>query len=120
MNSSDKELEAVGEFLVNIFKDIGNFAKGVFYGAKELKKGKSKIIILIILIALGIGLFLMKETVWSIIPKTDRFKPLKYLVYIAPLIPLIYLYSLGNQHDKSRKSFDDMFEKIGFYGKGVD
>ncbi|MDK2919617.1 MAG: segregation ATPase FtsK/SpoIIIE, family [Candidatus Petromonas sp.] len=119
MSSGDKELELVGNYLLGFFKGLYVFAKNVFYGARRLRDKKRYILCLIFTIAFGVGLFLMHEKIFEMIPKDNkRLQVLKYIVYLFPGSPFLFLYILGQGHGKFKDSFNDVFESIGFYGKG--
>lgn len=118
MSGGDKELEKIGNTIVNVLKSIYEFFKNVVYGCKELQEKKARIYWLITLSVLGLSLFLLREKIWLFIPRdNNRLMPVKYSVYVTPFIPLIYLNYLGDKHKKSKQSYDEMFDKIGFYGK---
>ncbi len=118
MPSKRNEEEIVGMAIYNIFKGILGFFKSVYYGIKVLPSKKSNYIALLIFTALGIGLFLMREYLWTFIP-TDNSKllPLKYVIYAAPLLPVLYLWFKGDERRRFISSFDEKFEEIGFYTK---
>lgn len=119
LSNGDKELEMVGMAIINAFKGIFNFFSTIYYGTQQLKEKKTRIYWLIALIALSIGLFLFREKLWLFIPEdNNRLKPLKYVVYLSPAIPLLYLNILGDKKNQFMKSFDQKFDMIGFYGKG--
>lgn len=119
MNKGDKELEQVGNYMLAFLKGLYSFFKNVFYGIRNLKDKKIRIYGLGIIAALGIGLFLLRENIWTYIPKDNKkLQIAKYAIYGTPGFPLIYLYFLGNEHSKFKDSFDEIFESIGFYGKG--
>jgi S-DNA-T family DNA segregation ATPase FtsK/SpoIIIE len=119
VNKGDKELEQVGNYMLAFLKGLYSFFKNVFYGIRNLKDKKSRIYGLGIIAALGIGLFLLRENIWTYIPKDNKkLQIAKYAIYGTPGFPLIYLYFLGNEHSKFKDSFDEIFESIGFYGKG--
>ncbi len=118
MPSKRNEEEIVGMVIYNAFKGIFGFFSSVYYGIREIPSQQSNYIALFAFTALGIGLFLMREYLWTFIP-TDNKKllPLKYAVYAAPLLPLLYLWFKGEERRRFITSFDEKFEEIGFYTK---
>lgn len=109
----------IGMLIFNFFKGVYSFFKNIFIGIKKLPEKKSNFISLAIFTAAGTGLFLFKEKLWVYMPLSNpKLAPLKYLFYIAPGLPLLFLYWQGEDYAKFIAKFDEKFECIGFYGKG--
>ncbi len=110
--------EIIGMYIVNFFKSLFYFFKTCFYGVKKLPEKKSNFYTLGIITVFGVGLFLFKEKIWSYIPPDDTsLQKLKYAIYCAPGLPILYLYFKGEEHAKFIASFDEKFEEIGFFTK---
>ncbi|KAB3535645.1 DNA translocase FtsK [Alkaliphilus pronyensis] len=113
------EEEIVGMYIYNFFRGIFNVIKTIFYGIKKLPEDKKNYYKLLIWIAFGVGLFLLREKIWSYIPQDNkRLMILRYGVYATPLIPLFYLYIKGSDHMKFISDFDEKFDEIGLFTKG--
>ena len=119
MSSKRSEEELLGMAMYNTFKWIFGFFKSVYYGAKKIPSKKSNYIALITFAASGIGLFLMREYLWDYIPSDNsRLLLVKYSVYAAPLLPVFFLWSKGDEQRRFISSFDNKFEEIGLFTKG--
>lgn len=119
MSIKRTEEEIVGIAVYNAFKGISGILKSVYYGTKKIPSKKSNPIGLLIFTALGIGLFLMRENIWAYIPSDNsRLLSVKYILYAAPLLPVIYIWFLGDEHLRFITAFDEKFEEIGFFTKG--
>lgn len=116
MGNYKSEEEVVGMFMYNFFMGILNFFKTVYYGTKKLNN-KGNLIKLALCGALGIGLFLMRESIQQKLSiSLDRpLVYLSYIVYAVPMLPLVYLYCLGETQRQFISEFDQKFEEIGLY-----
>lgn len=119
VSSKSSEEEIVGMIGYNIFNSIIGFFKTVYYGIKRIKEKKSNLYYLGMFTALGIGLFLLREKIWVYIPLDNkRMLPLKYTIYITPLLPVFYLWFCGEEQRRFISSFDEKFDEIGLFTKG--
>jgi energy-coupling factor transporter ATP-binding protein EcfA2 len=116
MSKGDKEIELVGNYLINFFKSIGRFFKCLSLGFIELPKKKSRWITLLVVTFVSILVLLFRKFFIGLIP--EKYKQLRYLIYLVPLLPVIHIFWLGEEREKYFKSFEQKFETIGFYSKG--
>ncbi len=114
-----KEDEIVGQYIYNFLKGLFNFFKTVYYGIKRLPEKKNNFYTLAVITAIALGLFLLRQKVWQLIPtENKKMNVLKYAIYATPITPLLYLYGLGEAHLKFRGEFDEKFDEIGLFTKG--
>lgn len=110
---SQKELDRLLEdALLNIVKMFGKIFKGIYWGVKKLNK-KIPIIGLIISLLICFTGYLLKHKF------TDIPAPIyiQYITYFTVLLfPLIYLFFLGNTHDRMQEKYNQIFKDIGFIG----
>lgn len=119
LSGNRSEEEIVGMYIYGFFKGIYDFFKAVYYGIRKLPEKKSNLYVLLMYAALGIGLFLFRENIWTLIPEGNRrMLPLKYAVYGTPLLPLVYLYYMGESHRRFISEFDEKFDEIGLFTRG--
>lgn len=116
MSKGDKEIELIGNHIINFFKGAGRFFKCLFFGAAELPKKKSRLITFAVILTVSILVLVFKKHFDGFIPE-DK-KQLRHLFYLAPLVPMLQIFWLGEEREKFYKSFEQKFETIGFYSKG--
>lgn len=113
---NDREFE---NFFTSLFNGIGKgvtgFFKSIFWGFKALRKKKSNYVFLGIWIIVGWALFRFRGRFWTLIPKKDYLESVKYIFYLMPGIPLIYLYFKGEQYNKKIVDYTDRFSDLNFY-----
>lgn len=115
-HDADRELEIVGNYFIKIFTGIGAFIKALGLGVKELPKKKNRYYVLAATIIAAVAVFCCKVQITKLIP--ERLRSISILIYAFPLLPVIYLYWLGEDRIKYINSFKEKFEMIGFYAKG--
>jgi S-DNA-T family DNA segregation ATPase FtsK/SpoIIIE len=115
-HDADRELELVGNYFIKIFVGIGTFIKALGLGFKELPKKKIRYYVLAATILMAAVIFYFKTQIAGFIP--ERLRSIGMLAYISPLLPVIYLYWLGEDRIRYVDSFKGKFEMIGFYAKG--
>lgn len=110
---SQKELDRqLEEALFNIVKMFGKIIKSIFWGVRKLNK-KIPIIGLIISLLVGFSGYLLKHK-FTEIPAPIY---IQYLAYFSVMLfPLIYLFFLGNTHDRLQEKYNAIFKDIGFIG----
>jgi len=94
---------------------ISHFSKSVYWGIKKLNKKKSNFVILGVLVVIGWALIRFRVTFWGMLPQKDYLKYVKYLFYLSPGIPLLFLYGKGEQYNKFIENFTEKFDDMNFY-----
>lgn len=119
MSTSDKELEAVGNFIFSVLKGFFDFFKNVFIGCRRLKEKRSNFVALAIFLVAGAIIFLLKDRIWQAVPIDKvKYAPAKYLLWLSLGLPLLYLYWKGDEYTRFIREFDLKFDSIGFFSKG--
>jgi S-DNA-T family DNA segregation ATPase FtsK/SpoIIIE len=107
--------EIIGQSIFNFLIGVFNFFKTIFWGFKKLNE-KNSIVWLLIFSLAGFLLFTNKEQLWVFIPEgNERISALRYLFYLTPLLPVLYLWSKGQKHMNYLNSFDSIFRQIGLF-----
>ncbi|MGE5629653.1 MAG: FtsK/SpoIIIE domain-containing protein [Caulobacteraceae bacterium] len=115
-HDAERELELVGNYFIKIFTGTGALIKALSLGLKELPKKKNRYYVLAASIIIATAIFCCKTQITELIP--ERLRSIGILAYASPLLPVIYLYWLGEDRIKYINSFKEKFEMIGFYAKG--
>jgi len=119
LSAKRSEEEVIGMAIYNAFIVVFGIFKSVYLGAKKIPSKRSYLLGLLVYTALGIGLFFMRDGIWSLIPSDNkRLLPVRYFIYAAPMLPVFYLWFKGDEQRRFITSFEEKFEEIGFYTKG--
>lgn len=108
MSKGDQQLDILAKYIEAV-------SKKMFMGAKRIPKEKKNYITLIILTGLSIGLFLLRKNLIILLP--ENLARLKFIFYISPIMPFLFIYSLGVGHQDLIETYNMKFEGIGFSGK---
>ncbi len=112
-SSGDRELELAGQYIMGAAKGIWEFCRSMGYGFGELPKKKSRYIAFAVLTVLAALVIIFRSPLGSMIP--EEHGRLRHILYAAPLIPVIFIYWLGEDRIRHMKSYEQKFEMMGFH-----
>ena len=111
LSKEDQQLEDAGQAVISVIK-------GLIKGVKALRKDPSKLVILIIITLIcGVIFYLRENIIHHFLPGVEGFHVLKIMLLLAPTIPFITLYLIGEEDKESQDEYEKKFAEINFCSK---
>ncbi|WP_324825088.1 FtsK/SpoIIIE domain-containing protein [Sinanaerobacter sp. ZZT-01] len=109
LDKGDQQLELVGNYLINFFKGVGA-------GTKKILKEQGMMVLFVIVTLVSGAIFYLRANIALHFIPNQEFHILKIALLLVPVLPVLFLYIIGTNDEKS-EDFEQKFAQIKFCGK---